>query len=76
MTLDHHLHLCNNCNMGMRDLPDMYAWGPRAAGQRAEGIATYQANHEWPYYKYYVLLCYHSNNTSSFNPTSNCHTCL
>ena len=22
--------LCNSCNMGMRDLPDMYARGPRA----------------------------------------------
>ena len=24
---------------------------------------------------YYVLYCSHSNNTSSLNPTSNCHTC-
>ena len=24
--------------MGMRDLPDMYARGPRAAGSRAKGI--------------------------------------
>ena len=22
--------LCNSCNMGTRDLPDMYAQGPRA----------------------------------------------
>jgi len=30
--------LCNSCNMGTRDLPDMYAQSPRAAGPRAEGI--------------------------------------
>ena len=29
-----------------------------------------------PHCKYYVSLCSHSNNTSSFNPTSNCHICL
>ena len=29
---------CNSCNMGTRDLPDMYARSPRAAGPRAEGI--------------------------------------
>ena len=26
------------CNMGARDLPDMYARSPRATGPRAEGI--------------------------------------
>ena len=26
-------------------------------------------------YNYYVSLCSHSNNTSSLNPTSKCHTC-
>ena len=32
-------NVCNSCcNMGTRDLPDMYAQSPRAAGQRAEGI--------------------------------------
>ena len=41
----------NSCNMGARDLPDMYARSPRA-----EGIRTYQANHERPCYKYYVSL--------------------
>ena len=30
--------LCNSCNMGARDLPDMYARSPRAAGPRDEGI--------------------------------------
>ena len=30
--------LFNSCNMGMSDLPDMYAQSPRAAGPRAEGI--------------------------------------
>ena len=30
--------LCNSCNMGVRDLPDMYAQSPRAAGPRTEGI--------------------------------------
>ena len=29
---------CISCNMGMRDLPDMYARSLRAAGPRAEGI--------------------------------------
>ena len=27
--------LCNSCNMGARDLPDMYARGPQARGMRA-----------------------------------------
>ena len=30
--------LCISCNMGRRDLPDMYALSPRAADPRAEGI--------------------------------------
>ena len=30
--------LFDSCNMGMSDLPDMYAQSPRAAGPRAEGI--------------------------------------
>ena len=30
--------LCNSCNIGMRDLPDMYARNPRAVGLRVEGI--------------------------------------
>ena len=38
-------------------------------------VYTYQANHEWPCYNYYVSLCSHSNNTSSMNPTSKCHAC-
>ena len=29
---------CNGCNMGMGNLPDMYAQGPRVAGLTAEGI--------------------------------------
>jgi len=32
----------NSCNMGTRDLPDMYAQSPRAAGPRAEGIRIRQ----------------------------------
>ena len=54
--------------MAMGDLPDMYAQSPRFGH-------TYQANHEWPCYKYYLSLCSHSNNTSSMNLTSKCHTC-
>ena len=27
-----------SCNMGRRDLPDMYARSPRACGPRASGI--------------------------------------
>ena len=50
------------------------ARGPRAQGLRGLGH-TYQANHEWPCYKYYVSLCSHSNNISNLNPTSKCHTC-
>ena len=30
--------LCNNCNIGTSDMPDKYAQGLRAIGQRAEGI--------------------------------------
>ena len=30
--------ICNSCNMGARDLPDMYTRSPRAAGPRDEGI--------------------------------------
>ena len=32
------MYVCNSCNIGMSDLPDMYAQSPRAAGPRAEGI--------------------------------------
>ena len=31
------LAICNNCKMGITDLPDMYAQSLRAAGPRAEG---------------------------------------
>ena len=34
----HAVHVAISCNMGGRDLPDMYAQNPRAAGPRAEGI--------------------------------------
>ena len=30
--------VCNSCNIGTSDLPDMYAQSLRAAGPRAEGI--------------------------------------
>ena len=30
--------ICNSCNIGTSDLPDMYAQSPRAAGPRAKGI--------------------------------------
>ena len=33
-----YMYIRNRCNMSMRDLPDMYVRGPRAAGLRAEGI--------------------------------------
>jgi len=32
------VYLICSCNMGMRDLPDMYAQSPRAIGPRDEGI--------------------------------------
>ena len=35
-------YICKSCNMAMRDLPDMYAKSPRAAGPRAEGIRIRQ----------------------------------
>ena len=41
------LHI--SCNMGTRDLPDMYALSPRASGH------TYQANPECPCYNLYVI---------------------
>ena len=86
---------CNGCNMGMTDLPDIYAlglralmcmpggrgpggWGhacPRAVGPRAEGIHIRQITNG-----HVTSIMYHfvpiANNTSSFNLTSNCHTCL
>ena len=41
---------CNSCNMGMRDLPDMFA---KAIEPQAQGH-TYQANHECTCYKCYA----------------------
>ena len=32
------IYVCNGCNMCMGDLPDMYAYGPRAASLRDEDI--------------------------------------
>ena len=32
------LYVCNSYNIGMSDLPDMYAQNLRAAGLKAEGI--------------------------------------
>jgi len=32
------LKISKSCNMGVRDLPDMYTQSQRAAGLRAEGI--------------------------------------
>ena len=32
------MQICNSCNIGTCDMPDMYAQSPRAAGPRAEGI--------------------------------------
>ena len=55
--------------MAMRDLPDMYA-----QGLRAESINIRQITHGHVTSIMYQL-CSHSNYTSSFNPTSNCHTC-
>ena len=60
--------------MAMGDLSDMYARGPRAAGSRAEGIHIRQITNGHVTSIMYQL-CSHGNNTSSFNPTSNCHTC-
>ena len=31
-------YLCNGCNIGKKDLPDMYAKNPRVAGLKDEGI--------------------------------------
>ena len=45
------LHI--SCNMGTRDLPDMYALSPRACGPRASGH-TYQANPLCPCYNLYL----------------------
>ena len=32
------MYICNGCNMGMRDLSDMYVRSPKAVGPGAEGI--------------------------------------
>ena len=45
------LHI--SCNMGTRELPDMYALSPRACGPRASGH-TYQANPSCPCYNLYL----------------------
>ena len=45
------INICNSCNMGTRDLPDMYAQSPRAKGIHEGFGHTYQANHECPCYK-------------------------
>ena len=63
------MYIRNICNMGMRDLSDMYA---QSRGLRH----AYQANHKNTCYKCYVSLRCHSNNTSGLNLASNCHTCL
>jgi len=39
--LKYNICKCNSCNMGMRDLPDMYTRSPRAAAnnnQKASGV--------------------------------------
>ena len=33
-----YVHVCNSCNIGISDLPNMYAQTSRAAGPRAESI--------------------------------------
>ena len=51
--------------MAMGDLPDMYAQGPRAEGIHIRQIMN----------GHVTSIMYHFVPTSSFNPTSNCHTC-
>ena len=55
--------------MATRDLPDMYALGLRAEGMHIRQIMNGRV----------TSIMYHfvpiGNNTSSLNPTSNCHTC-
>ena len=55
--------------MAMRDLPDMYARSPRAAGPRVEGIHIRQITNG-----HVTTIMYHFVPTSSMNPTSKCHT--
>ena len=48
---------CNGCNMGMRDLPYMYAQDLRATCPKPQGWGpTYKTNHECTCYKCYVTL--------------------
>ena len=61
--------MCNGSNMAIRDLPDMYAQGPMAAGPRDESIHIRQITNG-----HVTTIMPHSNNTSSMNPTSKCHT--
>ena len=60
--------LHNSCNMGTRDLPDMYVLSPRACGPWALGPQpsslrplgfghTYQPNHSCPCYNYQMYVC-------------------
>ena len=46
----------NTCNMGARDLPDMYALSPQACGPRASGIHIRQIPHAHACYNYYMSL--------------------
>ena len=34
------MYICNSCNMGARDLPDMYARSPRAEGIHIRRITS------------------------------------
>ena len=68
------MYICNGCNMGMRDLPDMYAQIPKAVGPGAEGIYIRQImnGHVTSIMYHFVPIL---TTISSFNPTRNCHTC-
>ena len=58
----------NGCNMGMRDLPDMYAQSPGAACPRDEGIHIRQIPNAHATSVMQHFHC-HSNNTSTLNVT-------
>ena len=68
------LHI--SCNIGMNDLPDMYALSPQALDIHIRQIThtyvttitcmyasgfghTYQANHSYLCYNYYMYVCMH-----------------
>ena len=68
--------LHNRCNTAVLGVLLIYPHSPSGAVRPRE-LCVYisQAPRGHVTIYYYASLCSHSNNTSSMNPTSKCHTC-